>query len=115
MSKASKDVLVLAKPNGGDPVRLDYVILKRAAMRIRAVNHPLRKEILELLEDRKRMTVTEIYIKLRLEQSVASQHLAILRKADVLITVRDGKFIYYSVNVKKMDEITNLVEKIAGE
>ena len=59
------------------------------------------------------MTVTEIYIKLRLEQSVASQHLAILRRADVLTTERDGKFIYYSINTKRMEEIAALVEKLA--
>ena len=43
------------------------------------------------------MTVTDIYVKLRLEQSVASQHLAILRKAGVVQTERDGKFIFYSL------------------
>jgi DNA-binding transcriptional ArsR family regulator len=115
MSKTNKDLLVLSKPNGGEPVQLDYIVLKRAAMRLRAVNHPLRKQIMELLEEKKKMTVTEIYIKLRLEQSVASQHLAILRKADVLNTIRDGKFIYYSVNPKKIEEISNLVEKIAAQ
>jgi DNA-binding transcriptional ArsR family regulator len=59
------------------------------------------------------MTVTDIFIKLRLEQSVASQHLAILRKAGVLNTDRDGKFIYYSLNKERIEEIANLVEDLA--
>jgi ArsR family transcriptional regulator, virulence genes transcriptional regulator len=50
---------------------------------------------------------------LRLEQSVASQHLAILRKAGVLNTDRDGKFIYYSLNKERIEEIANLVEDLA--
>jgi DNA-binding transcriptional ArsR family regulator len=51
------------------------------------------------------MTVTEIYVKLRLEQSVASQHLAILRKAGYVNTTRDGKFIYYSVSLERLAEV----------
>jgi DNA-binding transcriptional ArsR family regulator len=59
------------------------------------------------------MTVTELYVKLRIEQSVASQHLAILRRADVLKTHRDGKFIYYSINTSRVDEIADLIKQLA--
>jgi DNA-binding transcriptional ArsR family regulator len=58
------------------------------------------------------MTVTEIYVKLRLEQSVASQHLAILRKAGFVNTTRDGKFIYYSVNASRLAEMNRFVEEL---
>ena len=112
-AKPSKEVLVITKPNSSDPIKLEYITLKKAVMTLRAINHPLRKEIIELVEEKKQVTVTEIYIKMRLEQSVASQHLAILRRAEVLKTKRDGKFIYYSVNAKRIDEITALVEKLA--
>jgi len=56
------------------------------------------------------MTVTSIYIKLRLEQSVASQHLAILRRAGVVITERQGKFIYYSLDQDRLTQISRLVD-----
>jgi DNA-binding transcriptional ArsR family regulator len=59
------------------------------------------------------LTVTEIFIKLRLEQSVASQHLAILRKAGVLATERDGKFIYYKLNEDRIKEISTIVNDLA--
>jgi len=111
--KTNKEVLLLTKPNTSDAIKLEYSTLKRAVLTLRAINHHLRKEIMELIEEKKQMTVTEIYIKLRLEQSVASQHLAILRRADVLSTERDGKFIYYSINAKRMEEIAALVEKLA--
>jgi DNA-binding transcriptional ArsR family regulator len=55
------------------------------------------------------MNVTDIYVKLRLEQSVASQHLAILRRANIVITDRDGKFIHYKLNYEKLNDISKFV------
>jgi DNA-binding transcriptional ArsR family regulator len=78
---------------------LETVQLKKAALIYRAINHKLRQQMMRLLHQNSKMIVTEIYKKLRIEQSVASQHLAILRKAQYVKTARDGKFIYYSVNL----------------
>jgi DNA-binding transcriptional ArsR family regulator len=78
------------------------------------VNHKLRQRIIDLLEDGSAMTVTDIYIKLRLEQSVASQHLAILRRAGVVATDRQGKFIYYSLDKERLSQISSLVEDLTS-
>ncbi len=112
--RLSKEVLLISKPGEAEPVKLSYDILRRAVLTLRAVNHKLRKEILSLLETNGRMTVTDIYVKLRLEQSVASQHLAILRKADIVETERDGKFIYYKLNKPKLFELSRLAEELAN-
>lgn len=96
----------------GDSVKVDFLTLKKAAMILRALNHKLRQQIVKLVDENKRLTVTEIYVRLRLEQSVASQHLAILRKAGILKTERDGKFIYYSVNNPRIGHIMKCVEDI---
>lgn len=93
------------KKDNGDVITLDYIQTKSAAMILRAVNHKLRQQIIKLLEENKKMNVTDIYVKLRLEQSVASQHLAILRRANVVITERDGKFIHYKLNHEKIANI----------
>ena len=61
------------------------------------------------------MTVTDLYIKLRLEQSVASQHLAILRRAGIAETKRNGKFIYYSVNKEHLRKVEKACEEIMPE
>jgi len=79
--------------------------LRKGAMVFRAINHNLRRQMLELIHQSARMTVTEIYIKLRLEQSVVSQHLAILRKAGFVQTERQGKFIFYAVNYERIKQI----------
>ncbi|MBS1620833.1 MAG: helix-turn-helix transcriptional regulator [Bacteroidetes bacterium] len=93
----------------GTFLNLNLISAKKAAMILRAVNHNLRQQILKLIDENGKMTVTEIYIQLRLEQSVASQHLAILRKAGFVNTDRDGKFIYYSVNHKRLEELNHFI------
>ena len=95
-------------------LKINYHNLKKAALVLRALNHKLRQQILTLIETEKKITVTEIYVKMRLEQSVASQHLAILRRAGIVVTQRDGKFIYYTVNNKRIDEITEVVEDLVA-
>jgi len=97
-----------------DTLKINYHNLKKAALVLRALNHKLRQQILTLIETEKKITVTEIYVRLRLEQSVASQHLAILRRAGIVTTQRDGKFIYYTVNYKRIDEINAVVDQLVS-
>jgi len=54
--------------------------------------------------NKKKMIVTAIYGGLGIEQSVASQHLAILRRAQILKTEREGKFIHYKINYNRLRE-----------
>lgn len=96
----------------GNELTLDIIQLKKAALVLRAINHKLRQQIMKLIYQNGKMTVTEIYIKLRLEQSVASQHLAILRKAGFVNTTRDGKFIYYSVSNERLAEVHQFVKDL---
>jgi len=93
-------------------LKIDLLQLKKAALILRAINHKLRQQILKLIHQKDKITVTEIYVKLRLEQSVASQHLAILRKAGFVTTVRDGKFIYYSVNNQRLQEVNRFAQDL---
>jgi DNA-binding transcriptional ArsR family regulator len=112
MRKPNKTETVVLK-KGKKDIHLDYAELRKAVLVLRAVNHKLRQRVIDLLEENERMTVTEIYIKLRLEQSVASQHLAILRKAGVVATDRYGKFIYYTLDKDRLNQISRLVEELA--
>ena len=96
----------------GSSLKVDLLNVKKAALILRALNHKLRQQIIKLIDEQGKMTVTELYVKLRLEQSVASQHLAILRKAGFVKTVRDGKFIYYSVNTSRLHELNKFVDDL---
>ena len=111
--RKQKDETVILN-SGLNQIELDYAELRKAVLVLRAVNHKLRQSIIDLLEEGNRMTVTDIYIKLRLEQSVASQHLAILRRAGVVVTDREGKFIYYSIDKERLNQISRLVEELAS-
>ncbi|MBP9802688.1 MAG: helix-turn-helix transcriptional regulator [Candidatus Pacebacteria bacterium] len=112
MRNRKNETLTLRK--GDKEIQLDYSDLRKAVLVLRAVNHKLRQRVIDLLEYGETLTVTDIYIRLRLEQSVASQHLAILRRAGVVITERHGKFIYYSINKNRLAQIGTLVEDLAG-
>ena len=112
---ALKEVLVLKNKQGEkEPIKLDYSILRKSVLILRAVNHKLRQKMIKLLEEEGRMTVTEIYVKMRLEQSVASQHLALLRRSGVVVTERDGKFIFYSLDKNRIGEISQLLEDLVN-
>ena len=113
MGKQKEESVLLE--SGKKAIRLDYSELRKAVLVLRAVNHKLRQRIIDLLEENEFMTVTDIYIKLRLEQSVASQHLAILRRAGVVVTTRDGKFINYSLNNERIAQISSLVEELTTQ
>ena len=110
MRKQKNETVRLKK--GEEDIQLDYAELRKAVLVLRAINHKLRQRIIGLLEENESMTVTDIYIKLRLEQSVASQHLAILRRAGVVSTERQGKFINYSLNKERLAQISQLVDDL---
>ncbi len=102
--------MILNAHDGEDTaVKVDFINLKKAAMILRALNHKLRQQIVRILDEHKKLTVTELYIHLRLEQSVASQHLAILRRAGIVKTERDGKFIHYTINPERIGDIMKTV------
>ncbi|MEI2739012.1 MAG: metalloregulator ArsR/SmtB family transcription factor [Chitinophagaceae bacterium] len=107
-------LLLNTDSENGISLKVDLLNVKKAALVLRAINHKLRQQMLKLIDEHGKMTVTELYVKLRLEQSVASQHLAILRKAGFVKTNRDGKFIYYSVNTNRMQELNKFVEELLG-
>lgn len=98
--------------SASDSVKVDLISIKKAALILRALNHKLRQQILKQIDESGKITVTELYVKLRLEQSVASQHLAILRKAGFVKTIRDGKYIYYSVDTERLIEFNKIVEQL---
>lgn len=81
---------------------------------MRAINHKLRQVILKYIGEKGRVTVTEIFEHLLLEQAVASQHLAILRKAGFVKTKREGKFVYYTVNRQRVLELNKFIENLLG-
>lgn len=83
--------------------------LDTASALLRAIAHPLRLTILGFIDEKKVINVNKIYNTLKLEQSITSQHLRILRNADLVETKREGKFIYYSLNYDKIEQVNSAI------
>jgi DNA-binding transcriptional ArsR family regulator len=88
---------------------LDFYSIKKVSMIFRALNHKLRQEILRMIDKKGQASVSEIYVDMRLEQSVASQHIAILRRSGLIIPERDGKFMKYKLNSVRIDMMNQMV------
>jgi DNA-binding transcriptional ArsR family regulator len=88
--------------------------VKLGATIIRAINHPLRQRILSLIEEQGEICVSDIYHKLRLEQSVASAHLAIMRRAGLLEVRRDGHYIWYSVHFRNFQTLSHALNTLVS-
>ncbi|MBI5216554.1 MAG: winged helix-turn-helix transcriptional regulator [Ignavibacteriae bacterium] len=68
----------------------------------KTLSHPKRLEILAILREEER-NVSEIVSKMNITKSNVSQHLAVMRKAGILETHRDGLNIFYRIsNLKVM-------------
>lgn len=73
------------------------VVFKKLAKVFKALAHPRRLEIMQLLGDQT-LSVTDIYQMLDLPQANVSQHLAILKTAKLITSKRHGKELYYSIS-----------------
>lgn len=78
---------------------------------LKALAHPRRLEIVNLLRDQK-LSVTDIYEMLDLPQANISQHLMILREAGVVVTHRQGKQIFYSISHPKIIAASDALREV---
>ncbi len=70
----------------------------------KALNDPTRREILELLR-KGDMTAGEIADSFDISKPSISHHLDLLRQAEMVVSVKKGQFIYYSLNTTVIDDI----------
>lgn len=82
---------------------------------LRALAHPLRLKILAFIDSHKSINVNQIYIALSLDQSIVSQHLRVLREAELVVTERDGKFVHYSVDYARIEKAMKAIRNFLGE
>jgi len=83
---------------------------------LRALAHPLRLSIIRVIHDNDgSANVGEIFAALKIEQSVASQHLRVLRQAELVKTRRDRKFVYYTLDYERIARTTSAIEVLKEE
>jgi DNA-binding transcriptional ArsR family regulator len=110
----SHTIIIIPASESESELKIDTLDVKKAAIILRSVNHKLRQIILKYIGEKERVTVTEIFEHLLLEQAVASQQLAILRRTGFVKTKREGKFIYYSVNRQRLLDLNKFVSELLG-
>src|SRR5690606_31548919 len=82
---------------------------------MRALAHPLRLKILECLDQNKNIQVNHIHNSLKIEQSIASQHLRILKNAGVLLADKDGKYMHYTINYPRITMAVKAINRFLGK
>lgn len=70
----------------------------------KALNDPTRREILEMLRN-KDLTAGEIAGQFDMSWPSVSHHLEILRKAGLVVSVKEGQYLYYSINTTVMEDM----------
>lgn len=84
----------------------------------KALSDPVRREILRLLRQGP-MPAGEIAAQFQLSGGTVSHHLSILRDAGLVLDDKQGKFIYYELNMSVVEEIiawmTGLKEDVQDE
>lgn len=83
--------------------------LAKIAEVLKTIGHPVRIEILSLLESNERLTVNDIQEKISsdIEQSMLSHHLIKMKDKGVLKCEKEGLYVYYSL---KEPNITGLLD-----
>src|SRR5438093_3953046 len=76
-----------------------------------ALAHPTRIAIVELLRDEGEVPVTRIYERLGLEQTNASQHLAVLRSKQIVIGRKEGNQVFYSLRDRILGRVLDLMRQ----
>lgn len=67
--------------------------------------------IVELLRDEKEVPVSRIYEQLGLEQTNASQHLAVLRSKQIVVGRKYGNQVLYSLRDPILGKVLNLMRQ----
>ncbi|ANK38579.1 transcriptional regulator [Staphylococcus equorum] len=80
----------------------------------KALSDNTRRDILEMLKDNK-LTASEIANHFDMSQASVSQHLKVLKFNDLVYTERQGKYIYYHLNLSVFEEVIKWIVQFNKE
>lgn len=92
-------------------MRIEEEKLERVAYVLKTVAHPVRINIIDLLDQEGPMTVTAIQESLQIEQSLTSHHLKSLRDKGIIDAKRNGRHIYYELADRKVVKILDCIQE----
>ncbi|MGW2180130.1 ArsR/SmtB family transcription factor [Streptomyces sp. NPDC001732] len=77
----------------------------------KTLGHPVRIRVLELLSEREH-AVSEMLSEIGVEPAHLSQQLAVLRRANLVVTRREGSGVYYSLASEQVAELLKVARTI---
>ncbi len=80
---------------------------------LRAISDPVRRQIIEMLKY-ERKTAGEIASAFNLTGATISYHLSTLKKCGILSEAKQGKFIFYELNLSVFEEILVWMSSLGG-
>lgn len=80
----------------------------------RTLGHPTRIRVLELLQDGPR-TVRELLAELEIEPSSLSQQLAVLRRAGIVASTREGATVSYRLAASDVAELMRAARRFLSD
>jgi len=87
----------------------DIEQLEGATETLRAIAHPIRITIIDLLSKEEKFSVTQIHEALDIEQAIASHHLRILKGKKIVKVSREGKNSFYSLANPAYQEVVKII------
>jgi len=79
----------------------------------KTLGHPVRIRVLELLSERDH-AVAEMLPEIGVEPAHLSQQLAVLRRAQLVASRREGSTVYYSLTSPKVADLLKVAREILG-
>lgn len=79
----------------------------------KALSDPTRKEIMDLLREG-RKSAGEIAEHFKCSNATISHHLSVLKDAQLLTDEREGKYIYYELNMTVLDELIGWISSFSS-
>src|SRR5437762_1636440 len=79
-----------------------------------ALSDPTRRKILDMLK-KKDLTAGEIADEFSMTKPSISHHLDILKRANLVVSEKEGQFITYSINTTELDELIKWMYKLSGK
>lgn len=80
----------------------------------KALSHPVRRAILDLLK-MSSLSTGEIAEHFELTGATISHHLNILKKADLILETRQKNYIYYELNTSVLEDIVVWLAELKGD
>lgn len=85
-----------------------------AALRLRALAHPLRLRLIEILARRKAATVNQLADDLLVRPAAVSKHLCELARAGLVVRAKDGNFAIYRVAHPECAQLVAVAYRLVG-